>query len=193
MVGGEGNKIIAMDANNMEVNFEPFPTLQTQRLILRKISNEDAEDLFQLRNNDDAMKYINKARPQSIDETKELIAKMNDISQRIQWAITSKEDDKLIGTIGYHVIYKEHHRAEIGYMLHPAQWGKGIMSEAIAAVLDFGFNHIGLHSIEARINPINKASSKILLKHAFEKEGYFKQSFFYQGTYIDSEIYSLIR
>lgn len=177
----------------LELDFDPFPVLTTERLILRQIFMEDAEDLFQLRNNDDAMKYINKPRPQSIAETEELIEKMNDLSARIQWAVTLKTEQKLVGTIGYHIIYKEHHRAEIGYMLHPANWGGGLMSEAIAAVIDFGFKQMELHTIEARINPANNASAKILLKHSFVKEGYFKESFFYEGNYIDSEIYSLVK
>lgn len=104
-----------------------------------------------------------------------------------------KKEDTLVGTIGYHIIEKEHYRAEIGYMLHPKLWSKGLMSEAISVVLDFGFNQMGLHSIEARINPANKQSAKILTKHSFIKEGYFKENYFYNGTFWDSEIYSLLK
>ncbi len=81
--------------------------------------------------------------------------KMNDISVRIQWAITLKKEDKLIGTIGYHIIEKEHYRAEIGYMLSPHYWNNGLMSEALKGVVNFGFGQMGLHTIEARINPVN--------------------------------------
>ncbi|CAN5303769.1 GNAT family N-acetyltransferase [soil metagenome] len=176
----------------VELNFEPFPNLQTGRLVLRKVSMDDAEALFELRTNDDAMKYINKTKPQSIAEVYELLEKMTDVSARIQWAVTLKQEPKLIGTIGYHIIDRVHYRAEIGYMLHPAHWNKGLMSEAISSVIDFGFKQMGLHSIEARINPENMQSGNILKKHAFIKEGYFKESYFYNDAFYDSEIYSLL-
>ncbi len=175
------------------LNFNPFPILETKRMVLQRVSVDDAEDLFLLRTNEDAMKFINKALPKSIADIHELIAKMNDNSMRIQWAMALKTENKLIGTIGYHIIDKDHHRAELGYMLHPMQWNKGLMSEAIKAVIDFGFNELGLHSIEARINPANDASAKILMKHEFIKEGYFKESYLFEGTFFDSEIYGLLK
>lgn len=75
----------------LNLNFDPFPVLETDRLMLRKISMDDAEYLFHLRTNEEAMKYINKPLPKSIDAVKELITKMNDNSVRIQWAVTLKK------------------------------------------------------------------------------------------------------
>jgi len=184
----------------LELNFDPFPILTTERLILRRISLDDAEDLFVLRKNEDAMRYINKPLPKTVDEVIELINRMNEITERIQWAITLKTDKSfisaqtsLIGTIGYHRIEKEHYRAEVGYMIQPALWNKGITSEALAKVLDFGFNEMNLHSIEANINPSNEVSRKLLKKLNFIKEGYFKEDFFFDGKFWDSEIYSLLK
>ena len=177
----------------LELNFEPFPIIVTDRLVLRKISMNDVEDVFELRTNEEAMKYINRPRPKSIAEVEELITKMNDISARINWAITLKTEDRIIGIIGYHIIEKTNYRAEIGYMLHPKYWNTGMMSEAISEVINYGFTKMGLHSIEARIYPTNKQSAKILLKHSFNKEGYFKENFFFDGAFMDSEIYSLLK
>ena len=175
-----------------ELNFDPFPVLETERLILRKISMNDAEDMFHLRTNEDAMKYINKPKLTSIDDAKEIIKKMND-PDRIQWGITLKTSDIIIGTIGYHRIEKEHYRAEIGYMLHPQYWNTGLMSEAITKVIDYGFDKMKLHSIEAIINPGNIISRKILQKFNFIKEAYFKENFFFEGKFYDSEVYSLVK
>ncbi len=175
-----------------ELNFDPFPVLETKRLILRKISMNDAEDMFHLRTNEDAMKYINKPKLTSIDDAKEIIKKMND-PDRIQWGITLKNKNKIIGTIGYHRIEKEHYRAEIGYMLHPQYWNTGLMSEAIAKVINYGFNEMKLHSMEAIINPGNTISRKILQKFYFIKEAYFKENFFFEGEFYDSEVYSLVK
>lgn len=177
----------------LELNFDPFPVFETDRLVLRKISMDDAEELFVLRTNQDAMRYINKPLPKSINEVKELINRMNEITERIQWAISLKDNPTLIGTIGYHRIEKEHYRAEVGYMILPKYWNKGITSEAMTKVLDFGFNEIGLHTIEANINPANEISQKLLKKFNFIKEGYFRESYFFDGTFLDSEIHSLVK
>jgi ribosomal-protein-alanine N-acetyltransferase len=176
----------------LELNFDPFPVLETGRLNLRKISMKDAGDMFDLRTNEDAMKYINKPKLLSIDDAKEIIKKMND-ANRIQWGITSKITDTIIGTIGYHKIEKEHYRAEIGYMLHPQYWNTGLMSEAITKVINYGFDEMKLNSIEAIINPDNAISRKILKKFNFIKEGYFKENFFFEGKFFDSEVYSLLK
>ena len=175
-----------------ELNFDPFPVLETERLILRKISIDDAKDVFLLRTNEEAMKYINKPKLLSIDDAKEIIKKMND-PDRIQWGITLKTSDIIIGTIGYHRIEKEHYRAEIGYMLHPQYWNTGLMSEAIAKVITYGCNEMKLHSMEAIINPGNTISRKILQKFNFSKEAYFKENFFFEGKFYDSEVYSLVK
>jgi ribosomal-protein-alanine N-acetyltransferase len=175
-----------------ELMFDPFPVIETERLLLRKVSMDDAEDVFFLRTNEEAMKYINKPKLLSIDDAKELIKKMN-VPDRIQWGITLHSANKIIGTIGYHKIEKEHYRAEIGYMLDPQYWNTGLMSEALAKAIDFGFTKMNLHSIEAIINPGNKASRMILKKFNFIKEGYFKENFFFEGKFYDSEVYSLVK
>jgi ribosomal-protein-alanine N-acetyltransferase len=176
----------------LELNFSAVPFLETERLSLRKISIEDAEDVFLLRTNEQIVKYIHRPKPGSVDDAKELIKTMNE-PERIQWGITAKGDDKLIGTIGYHRIKKEHYRAEIGYLLHPEYWNKGLMSEAINKVIDYGFSEMKLHSIEAIIDPDNTVSRQTLKKFNFIKEAYFKESFFFDGRFWDFEVYSLIR
>jgi [ribosomal protein S5]-alanine N-acetyltransferase len=175
----------------IELNFEKFPVIETDRLLLRKITLDDAEDIFGLRTNEEAMKYINKPKLNTIEDAIELINKMND-PVRINWGITLKSENKIIGSIGYHRIESEHYRAEIGYMLDPAYWNTGLMSEAIAKVISFGFTEMKLHSIEAIINPGNTVSRKILQKFNFIKEGYFKENFFFEGKFYDSEVYSLV-
>ena len=177
----------------LQLNFDPFPVLETGRLLLRNISAEDAEDIFILRTNEEAMKYINRPRLKTNDDAIELIKVMTNIAERIVWGITLKDTNKIIGSIGYHRIEKDHYRAEIGYMLLPEYWNTGLMTEAITKVIEYGFNEMGLHSIEANINPGNAVSRKILQKFNFVKEAYFKENFFFEGKFLDSEIYSLLK
>ncbi|MDB5198079.1 MAG: alanine acetyltransferase [Chitinophagaceae bacterium] len=176
----------------VQLNFDSFPVLETERLLLRKITMEDAEDIFLLRTNEEAMKYIKKPKLRSVNDAIELIKVMNS-PDRIQLGITLKNVNRIIGIIGYHRIVNEHYRAEIGYMLNPQYWNTGLMSEAITKVIGFGFNEMKLHSIEAIINPKNMASRKILEKFNFIKEAYFKENFFFEGEFFDSEVYSLVK
>lgn len=176
----------------IELNFDPFPVVETDRLLLRRISTEDAEDIYRLRTNEEAMKYIKKPKLRSIDDVLELIKVMNS-PERIQWGITIKNENRIIGSIGYHRIVKEHYRAEIGYMLDPSYWKTGVMSEAIEKAIDYGFTKMDLHSIEAIIDPENIASRATLKKFNFIKEAYYKENFFFDGEFYDSEVYSLLK
>jgi len=180
----------------LEVNFTPFPELQTKRLILRKLNDDDAEQFFKLRSTEQVMKYIGKKPMASIAEAFDFIKMINDLldnNSGITWAIAMKEEPrKLIGTIGLWRLIKEHFRAEIGYMLLPEFWRKGITKEAIIKVLDFGFNELKLHSVEGKITPLNIASAKILESTGFVREAYFKEDFFFEGKFEDTAIYSLL-
>lgn len=157
---------------------------------------DDAQVLFQMRSNSDLMKYIDRPKPNSIQDIYELIEKMRQMKikgEGVSWGIYRKENLGLnIGNIGLFRIIAEHYRAEIGYMLQANEHQKGIMFEAIQAVIKFGFEKMKLHSIEANINPENEASRKLLEKAGFVREAYFKENYFFNGRFIDSEIYSLI-
>ena len=179
----------------LEVNFNPFPVLYTDRLILRRFTHDDTNELFLLRSNEDVMRYVNRLRPKSNEDITQLIDKMTgmvDNNDGIPWAVTLKNETKLIGHVSFHVLKKEHFRAEVGYMLHPDFFRKGIMSEALRAVLDYGFKTMGLHSVEAIVNPENIASINLLERNNFIREAYFKEDFYWQGKFLDSAIYSLI-
>ena len=181
----------------LETNFTPFPHLTTNRLLLRRVTNDDAPAVLSMRSDERVMQYIDRPRAVTIDDAKAFIKRIEDAlvtNEGITWGIELKDTPGLlIGTIGYWRIMKEHYRAEIGYMLHPDQWKKGIMKEALVTVIDAGFNIVKLHSIEANINPENIASANILRSTGFVKEAYFKESFFYEGTFKDAEIYSRLQ
>jgi RimJ/RimL family protein N-acetyltransferase len=176
------------------VNFSPFPEIQTKRLLLRRMRPDDAKEILYLRSNDDVMKYIDRERTKTIRDAKLLVEKINhsiESNNGIMWGIALKNTPaRLIGNIGYWRLIKEHYRAEIGYMLHPSFWKKGIMKEALLRVTDFGFNEMNLHSIEANINPGNQASAMLLESAGFVKEAYFKEDFFFDGEFRDTIIYS---
>lgn len=181
----------------LELNFKPFPKITTERLLLCRIKKKHAAALLQLRSNEKIMQFIDKERSKNIAEMEALIDRMdNDISTTdgINWCIALKENPGvLIGCISFWRILKQHYRAEMGYMLHLGHWNKGIMTEAANAVVDFGFRHMQLHSIEAHINPSNAASAALLEKVGFIREAYFKENYFFRGQFTDRAVYSLLK
>jgi ribosomal-protein-alanine N-acetyltransferase len=142
------------------------------------------------------MRYINTKLHQSTEESAAFIEKLNNVHSKnegITWGISLKGESKIIGTILIMNIDTTNHRAEVGYLLSPAYWRKGIVNEALRTVLNYGFNTLQLHSIEANVNPENNASIGLLEKNNFIKEAYFKENFFYEGVFLDSAVYSLLR
>jgi ribosomal-protein-alanine N-acetyltransferase len=174
----------------------PFPIIETERLILRKVTLDDANDLFAIRSDIRVVRYLGRDRNINIDETItniNLLEAMLNNEEGIRWGITLKPSDKLIGSIGFWRLNKPHFRAEIGYDLHPDFWNKGIMTEAIKLVSNFGFQKMNLHSIEANTDKDNIATQKVLVKNGFVKEAHFKENYYYNGKFLDSVIFSLIQ
>jgi len=179
----------------LEINLQPFPVLTTERLTLREISMDDAEEIFFLRSDKEMLAYLDRDPAKTIDEAIQWIEMIHDLTKKnevVTWAISLKDQPKLIGTITFWNVKKEHHRAEIGYALHTAHQGKGLMQEAMTTVLDYGFNKINLHSIEANVNPDNKASIKLLERNNFLREAFLRESWYYNGRFLDAATYSLI-
>jgi ribosomal-protein-alanine N-acetyltransferase len=179
----------------LNLNFNPFPIIHTERLILREMTDKDLPEIFFQRSDPRMMKYVDRAPARSMDDAREFFTRIKAAqfaNEGINWGITLKNEPKLIGNIGIWRIEQEHHRAEIGYALHPEHQGKGIMHEALKAVLNYGFDTMKLHSVEANVNPENRASIKLLERNNFIKEAHFKENYFFDGKYLDSAIYSLI-
>ncbi len=147
-----------------------FPILETNRLQLRKLTNNDAQQIFYLRSNSIVNKYILRTKQQNVEEALSFIRdRTNDIeSGKIYyWAITIKEEQELIGSICLWNFSKDRSVSEIGYDLHPDYFHKGIMTEAILEVIKFGFKTLQLKSVEAFTHKENTNSIKLLKKCDF--------------------------
>lgn len=177
----------------LDIQFTPFPTLHTTRFQLRQLHRADAPALLIQRSDARVMRYLDREPDTSLKQSVDLIDKINQSAADnlgITWGIARTGEDELLGTVGFWRLIPEHHRAEIGYGLHPDYWRQGIMSEVLATVLDFGFRQMKLHSVEANVNPDNLPSRKLLEKHGFVQEAYFRQNYFFRGQFLDSVIYS---
>lgn len=179
----------------LDPNFTPFPVLVTERLVLRRFTETDAADLFEVRSNEAIMRYIARPLAKTLADADALIKVIDDLltgNNGITWCISLKNEPKFIGSIGFWRIEKENHRAEIGYLLHPAYQGRGIMQEAVQVVIDYGFNTIKLHSIQANVTPQNTPSVSLLERNNFILEGHFKQNHINNGRFEDTLIYALL-
>jgi len=172
-----------------------FPELETKRLVLRRFAVTDATAYYELRSNEAAMRYMD--RP-PFNTKAEATAAIKGIHQDFRdkkgvwWALADKRNNNFIGYIGFKVINHKDKSAEIGYVLHPDHWASGWMTEAVEAVLDFVFEELNVHRVKGDINPDNEASRGLLLKFGFQKEAYFREDYYFDGKFLDSEIYGLL-
>ena len=178
----------------LEFNFSPFPTLTTERLLLRETTMDDLDSLFQLRNDDEGRKYLDRPK-ETYEEVKE---KLENIiadtakGDNILWTICRPGNPAMMGTTGFWNFDKKNHRVEIGYSLFPAYWGKGFATEANRKIISYAFEVMKVHSIAGNINPENIASRRVLEKTGFRQEAHFTEDYHYNGRFTDSIIFSLL-
>lgn len=180
----------------LTLNFLPFQNIETPRLLLRRVNANDVDEIMALRGNPETMRYIPRPLVKTIEDAMEHLAMIDakiESNEGINWGITLKGNSKLLGIIGHYRIQPQNYRAEIGYMLLPEFHGQGIASEAVKATVAYGFEVLQLHSIEAVIDPDNIASEIVLQKNGFVKEAHILENEFYDGKFLDTVIYSLLK
>lgn len=179
----------------LKTDFTPFPLLETERFILREVEFSDVKEVFYLRSDAKIMQYIPRplagSEKDALDHI-EVIRTTKEKEEGINWGISEKGKDQLIGIIGLYRINKPSFRAEVGYILNPAYQGKGIISEALEKILEYAFEVCNFHSITAIIDPRNSASEKVLQRANFQKEAHFKEDFYFNGEFLDSVHYSIL-
>ena len=178
-----------------EKYFDEFPHLETERLLLRKLELSDAKEIYATRSHPVVMRFMDSRVHTNVEDSQKFIQENLDIfamKNGLFWAILEKKTQNFIGDFAFWKIDRKNSRGEIGYTLKPEFWGKGLMKEAMRALLNFGFQDLNLHSVEANINPENDNSRNLLRGLGFRKEAYFRENYFFEGKYLDSEIYSLL-
>jgi [ribosomal protein S5]-alanine N-acetyltransferase len=163
---------------SLESIFQSFPQVTTNSLVLRRIQPTDSEALFKILADDRVTQYYDDETFRNITQASEQIeAWENGYKSRrcIRWGITCQEDSTLIGTCGYYGFHTWHMRAGIGYELACSFWRKGIMTEALNAIINLGFREVGLNRIEAVVMPENVPSIKLLEKLGFCDEGILRE------------------
>ena len=172
-----------------------FPQLQGKRIRLRGPRKEDAQALFALFSDPAVMHYWSRPPMTTLGEAQGLIGEMLDsFEQRslLNWMITTRDDDGVIGTCTLFRIDPRHRHAEIGYALRSDHWGQGLAHEAVNLMLDWAFRRFDLQRVEADIDPRNEGSRRLLLRLGFAIEGVLRQRFFVGDVVTDSEMFGLL-
>lgn len=176
--------------------FNAFPVLETERFLLRKIDLSDAPSMYSYFSRDEVTEFYDLETltdPQQAVELIEGLLFRYEARMQIRWGITEKAQNVVIGSCGLHAFEEQHFKAEIGYELHPDYWRKGVMTEVIQKVIDYGFYEMGLNRIEAFYNPLNHPSQTVLEKNGFRYEGILRKRFFVKGKFIDTALTAVLR
>lgn len=180
----------------IDTTFTSFPSLTTNRLHLRQIRQEDAGAIFEIFSDEGVMQFYGHEPHRSLDETRRSIEQTQTrFAQResIRWGITLKGEDNVIGSCGFHHFGAGFHHAETGYELGRAFWRQGLMTEALSAILTYGFTEMGLHRVEAIIDMANESSKKLLLKLGFTYEGNLRQRYVFRDRFEDEHYFGLLQ
>jgi [ribosomal protein S5]-alanine N-acetyltransferase len=178
--------------------FASFPVLETERFLLRAATFNDVADMFRVMSDPQVTRYFGMPPMATLAEARERVQMIQTAFQEqngVRWVIADRASGQLIGTCGFWRLIKPHDRAEIGYELAQEWWGQGVMTEALAAMLQFGFTRMGLHSVEAQIHPANNGSRRVLEKLGFVQEGYFRENYLdpVEARFTDTAVYSLLK
>jgi len=172
-------------------------TIETERLLLRKYTLNDAESMY---NNwggyEECFEYLPWEPCASVNEAEERIKMWIELYKDntfYQWCIGLKENKGSIGFINLHNIDEDNLSAETTYILSPNYWNRGIMTEALRAVLEYGFGVMGLNRISADYFSGNDGSQKVMIKNNMTYEGTFRERYCKSGVFYDSIQYAVLK
>ena len=173
---------------HIEYIIKQMPTLETDRLRLRKLTKHDATDMFEYASLQEVTRFLTWSPHESPAYTKKYVRYL--VSQYrsgefLDWAIALKENDRMIGTCGFTSIDIENSTAEIGYVLNPAYHKNGFASEAVRCVMEYVFGHLEFNRAVARVIEGNEDSVKLLQRLGFRQEGTGIEELFVKGRFVN--------
>lgn len=169
-----------------------FPIIKTERLLLRKFTDSDLENVFHGLSNPDIIKYYGVSYD-SLEATRAQLSFFEELEKNgtgIWWAICSPDNTIFYGAGGLNNLIAAHKKAEIGFWLLKEHWGKGIMREAMPLITEYGFSKLQLHRIEGIVESENMACKRAIGKLGFEYEGTMRECEIKNGAFISLDIYA---
>lgn len=180
----------------MVFDFRNLSDVITQRLRLRKVNNDDVEDIFSFTSNPRGKEYLSWEPHESIGRTRDfvnsLVQKYHTGSTAVQWGIELLEEKKIIGLTGYIDYSADNSRGEIAYVISPEYEGRGYMTEANLAVISFGFESMKLNRIQAKAEVDNIGSQRVLERIGMQEEGVLRQYIYQKGKFRDFRMFAIL-
>lgn len=183
-----------MSKAGLDLMFRQFPILETEDLKLREVAAADVSSVFSIFSDPEVVRFYDLSVFDSPNQAAEMINRWRfrfEKREAVRWGITRAVQGQVIGTVGLHV--QSDWKAGLGYDLGRPHWRQGIMTQALRAVLSFAFQEIELERLEALVMPGNQASSGLLAKLGFRREGLLRRYAYFKGTHHDLECFSLLR
>jgi len=180
----------------LEPIFPALVTLETERLILRALTLDDAEDIFAYACDPEVVRYLPWEHHRSIEDAREFIARTleaHEAGKRADWGMVLRSTGRVVGTCGFCAWAGGSGRAELGYCLAREHWGRGLVTEASLRVVRFGFEDCMLNRIEAVCDANNIGSARVLEKCGMSFEGILRQRMLMHETYRDMKMYAILR
>src|ERR1044072_3234446 len=178
------------------MNAETLPIITTPRVVLRWISEDDIDSLYEIFSNRHVMRYWSTVplpnREAAVALQRE-IAAGNEGEPMFKGGIALRDSDKVIGTATLFNLSLENGRAELGYAMAHAYWGKGYMNEALNALVSHAFEVMKLRGLAADVDPRNAASIRSLERLGFQREGFLRERWHVNGEIQDAFFYGLLR
>lgn len=175
--------------------FSKIPTLETERLILRKMLVSDKEDIYAYSCREDVTEYLTWAPHTSIAYTQDYlryIGQRYSVGDYFDWAVVEKKSGRVIGSCGFTRFDYPNDAGEIGYVFHPDFGGQGYATEAVGEVVRFGFVALKLHRIEARYIKGNDRSCRLMERLGMRFEGERREAMLVKGAYRTVGTYSIL-
>lgn len=176
--------------------FGDLRTLETPRLILRRMILEDVPDVFAYASDSEVARYTTWEAHATVEDSRRFVEWVLEQYATVQvapWGVVHKGERKLIGTCGFVTWFPRHARAEVAYAIGRRYWNQGLTTDALREVIRFGFERMGLNRIEARCMPENVASERVMQKVGMTFEGLLRQQMYVKGRYDDLKLYSILR
>lgn len=171
-----------------------FPEIESKRITLRELNEDDSASLFEVFSDERAMKYWDSEIHKDIAVTIHGLRHMKSLwysQQGVSWGILLKQSQEIIGQCSFHSWNIYNKESQLGYIINPKYWGMGLGCEVLRLVVNFGFNELGLKTILAEIDPDNIPSSIILEKNGFILIETKKNDLKTNNVYHDTNIYKL--
>ena len=177
-----------MKKEEIQHTFRHMPCLQTARLYLRPMRIQDAADMYAYASLPQVTRYLLWREHPDIQHTQRYLTYLSGryrMGEFYDWALVLQESGHMIGTCGFTRIDPDNNVAEVGYVLNPRYWNRGLASEALTAVMHFAFERLGVHRVEARYMKDNLASRRVMEKCGMRFEGVLRAAIFAKGRYED--------